>query len=184
MITSHSRPGDPPVVLGRLYRTERYVSSWARETRLTNGNGAAEIGAAQGGLPSSRTEATAFLAHLAELEADADAHRSVDGFQLFAWPAGPHHALSGRRRPTRSRSPPAESESHDLHNRAIVTARTHDSSAMIHRLDASRVARSHKRREDCLNVHDACRFAPIVEGLRKSCEGPQVAVLKKHSRIR
>jgi len=51
------------------------------ETRLTNGLGAAEIGAAQGGLVAVEDgQRPAFLARLAELEADAVPVDQLSGF--------------------------------------------------------------------------------------------------------
>jgi hypothetical protein len=51
------------------------------ETRLTNGAGAAEVGANQGGLALVEdSERAAFLAHLVELEADANKLDELSGY--------------------------------------------------------------------------------------------------------
>jgi hypothetical protein len=51
------------------------------ETRLTDGIGAAEVGAYQGGLALIEDkERPAFLAHLAELQTDAAPLDQLDGF--------------------------------------------------------------------------------------------------------
>jgi hypothetical protein len=51
------------------------------ETRLTDGAGAAEIGAQEGGLALIEDrERPAFLAHLAEIQGDATPIDALDGF--------------------------------------------------------------------------------------------------------
>jgi hypothetical protein len=75
-----ARPGDPPPSLAG-YVEPSLVFLLGTETRQTNGRGAAEAGAAQGGLALVEdSEQPAFLAHLAELEADATQLGSVSGF--------------------------------------------------------------------------------------------------------
>jgi hypothetical protein len=52
-----------------------------KDTQLTNGPGAAEVGATQGGLALVEDrEQSAFLAHLAELEADATKLDELTGY--------------------------------------------------------------------------------------------------------
>jgi hypothetical protein len=52
-----------------------------KDTRLTNGSGAAEVGAGQGGLAViEASERPAFLARLDELEADATKLDDVSGY--------------------------------------------------------------------------------------------------------
>ena len=65
------RPGDPPPALAG-YTEPSLVFLLGTETRLTDGTGAADAGAFQGGLALVEdTERPAFLARLAEIEADA-----------------------------------------------------------------------------------------------------------------
>jgi len=81
MIARHTRPGDPaPVLAG--YTEPSALFLIGTHTHLTDGNGAAEIGAAQGGLVAVQDgqQREAFLAHLADLEADAVALDTVSGF--------------------------------------------------------------------------------------------------------
>lgn len=71
LVARHALPGDPPAALAG-YTEPSLVFLLGTETRLTDGNGAAEIGSALGGLALVEdSERSAFLAHLAELEADA-----------------------------------------------------------------------------------------------------------------
>jgi 4-amino-4-deoxy-L-arabinose transferase-like glycosyltransferase len=75
-----AKPGDPPPALAG-YDEPSLVFLLGTETRQTDGRGAAEAGAAQGGLALvDDNEQSAFLAHLAELEADANQVGSVSGF--------------------------------------------------------------------------------------------------------
>ncbi len=71
---------DPPVMLAG-YTEPSAMFALGTETHLTNGYGAAEIGAAQGGLAAvEEGQRPAFLAHLAELEADATAIDAMSGY--------------------------------------------------------------------------------------------------------
>ena len=75
-----ARPGDPPPALAG-YVEPSLVFLLGTETRQANAAGAAEAGAGQGGLALVEdSERPAFLAHLAELEADAVEVGSVSGF--------------------------------------------------------------------------------------------------------
>jgi 4-amino-4-deoxy-L-arabinose transferase-like glycosyltransferase len=80
MIRRHLLPHDPAVVLAG-YTEPSAMFLLGTDTHLTNGYGAAEIGAAQGGLAAVEDgQRPAFLAHLAELEADATTIDSLSGF--------------------------------------------------------------------------------------------------------
>lgn len=80
MIASHMGQGDPPPVLAG-YTEPSAMFLIGTQTRLTNGIGAAEIGAAQGGLAAIEDgQRPRFLAHLAELEAGARPIDEVSGF--------------------------------------------------------------------------------------------------------
>jgi len=75
-----ARPGDPPPALAG-YVEPSLVFLLGTETRQTDGRGAADAGAAQGGLALVEDrEQSSFLAHLAELETDASEVGSVSGF--------------------------------------------------------------------------------------------------------
>ena len=75
-----ARPGDPPPALAG-YTEPSLVFLLGKDTRLTNGPGAAEVGASQGGLALVEdSEQSAFLAHLAELETDATKVDEVSGY--------------------------------------------------------------------------------------------------------
>jgi hypothetical protein len=75
-----SRPGDPPPALAG-YVEPSLVFLLGTETRQTDGRGAAEVGTVQGGLALvDDSERSSFLAHLAELDADASQVGSVSGF--------------------------------------------------------------------------------------------------------
>jgi 4-amino-4-deoxy-L-arabinose transferase-like glycosyltransferase len=75
-----SRPGDPPPALAG-YEEPSLVFLLGTETRQTNARGAADAGVSQGGLALVEDrERSAFLARLAELEADATEVGAVDGF--------------------------------------------------------------------------------------------------------
>jgi 4-amino-4-deoxy-L-arabinose transferase-like glycosyltransferase len=81
MVARHLRPGDPaPVLAGYIEPSAMFLIG--TQTHLTGGGyGAAEIGAAQGGLVAVQDgQRPAFLAHLAELEADAVPLDGVSGF--------------------------------------------------------------------------------------------------------
>jgi 4-amino-4-deoxy-L-arabinose transferase-like glycosyltransferase len=80
LVAKDSRPGDPPPALAG-YEEPSLLFLLGTETRLTDGFGAAEAGAGQGGLALvDDTERSKFLAHLAELEADATAVDELSGF--------------------------------------------------------------------------------------------------------
>ncbi|MBV9904535.1 MAG: glycosyltransferase family 39 protein, partial [Alphaproteobacteria bacterium] len=71
LIARHTVQGDPPPILAG-YTEPSLVFLLGTETRLTDGAGAADNGAFQGGLALIEdAERPAFLARLAELEADA-----------------------------------------------------------------------------------------------------------------
>ena len=75
-----TRPDDPPPALAG-YVEPSLVFLLGTETLQTNGRGAAEAGAAQGGLALVEDrEGGAFKARLAELDADATEVGAVDGF--------------------------------------------------------------------------------------------------------
>ena len=75
-----SRPDDPPPALAG-YVEPSLVFLLGTETRQTNGHGAADAGAAQGGLALvEEREEGAFKARLAELDGDAAEVGAVDGF--------------------------------------------------------------------------------------------------------
>jgi len=75
-----SRPDDPPPALAG-YVEPSLVFLLGSETRQTDGRGAADAGAAQGGLALVEDrEGGAFKARLAELDADATEVGAVDGF--------------------------------------------------------------------------------------------------------
>lgn len=76
----HSLPGDPPPALAG-FTEPSLVFYLGKDTRLTNGPGAAEIGAGQGGLALIEdSERQAFLARLADLEADATKLDELSGY--------------------------------------------------------------------------------------------------------
>jgi 4-amino-4-deoxy-L-arabinose transferase-like glycosyltransferase len=80
LVAKDARPGDPPPALAG-YAEPSLVFFLGSETRLTNGVGAAEVGASQGGLALVEDgERSAFLAHLAELEADANPVDELSGY--------------------------------------------------------------------------------------------------------
>ena len=80
LVARHRRPGDPPPVLAG-YTEPSAVFLLGTETRLTKGYGAAEMGAEQGGLALIEDgQRPAFLARLAELEADATGIDTLSGF--------------------------------------------------------------------------------------------------------
>ncbi|HJW42724.1 MAG TPA: glycosyltransferase family 39 protein [Rhizomicrobium sp.] len=76
----YARPGDPPVAAAG-YIEPSLMFALGSETRLTNGAGAAETGAYQGGLALVEdSERAAFLARLAELDTDAAPLDQLSGF--------------------------------------------------------------------------------------------------------
>lgn len=80
MVARHARADDPPPALAG-YTEPSLVFFLGSEVRLSDGSGAAEVGAYQGGLALIEDrERPAFLAHLAELEADAVKVDDLDGF--------------------------------------------------------------------------------------------------------
>jgi 4-amino-4-deoxy-L-arabinose transferase-like glycosyltransferase len=80
LVTKDSRPGDPPPVLAG-YEEPSLVFLLGTHTRLANGYGAAQSGADQGGLALvADSQRPAFMARLAELEADATPVDQLSGF--------------------------------------------------------------------------------------------------------
>lgn len=80
MVAKHIRHGDPPVVLAG-YTEPSAVFLLGTETHIANGDRAAEIAAEQGGLALIEDgQRPAFLAHLAEVEADATAIDAMSGY--------------------------------------------------------------------------------------------------------
>jgi 4-amino-4-deoxy-L-arabinose transferase-like glycosyltransferase len=102
-----SRPGDPPPALAG-YVEPSLVFLLGTETRQTDGRGAAEVGTAQGGLALVEDrERSSFVAHLAELDADASQVGSVSGFNYSR--GRPVHIRIYRVTPVREETlPPAE----------------------------------------------------------------------------
>ena len=107
MIRQHLRPNDPPVVLSG-YTEPSAVFLLGTQTHLANGYGAAEIGAAQGGLAAVEDgQRPRFLAHLAELEADATPIDSMSGFN-YSRGRPVHITLYRLTPPHQETSPPQE----------------------------------------------------------------------------
>lgn len=80
LVAKDTRPGDPPPALAG-FTEPSLVFLLGKDIRLTNGPGAAEVGATQGGLALVEDrEQSAFLAHLAELETDATKVDELSGF--------------------------------------------------------------------------------------------------------
>jgi hypothetical protein len=80
LIAKYAKPGDPPPIAAG-YTEPSLKFALGTETRLTDGHGAADVGAYQGGLALIEdSERPAFLAHLAEIEADAVPLDGIDGF--------------------------------------------------------------------------------------------------------
>jgi 4-amino-4-deoxy-L-arabinose transferase-like glycosyltransferase len=80
LLVKDALPGDPPPALAG-YAEPSMVFYLGKDTRLTNGSGAAAVGAAQGGLALIEdNERPAFLARLVELEADATKLDEVSGY--------------------------------------------------------------------------------------------------------
>jgi len=107
MILQHLRPHDPAVALAG-YTEPSAMFLLGTDTHLTNGYGAAEIGAAQGGLAAVEDgQRPAFLAHLAELEADATPIDAIDGFN-YSRGRPVHITLYRVTPPHQENSPPQE----------------------------------------------------------------------------
>jgi len=80
LLAKDARPGDPPPALAG-YEEPSLVFFLGSDTRLTNGSGAADAGANQGGLALVEdSERSAFLARLAEVEADATRVDELSGY--------------------------------------------------------------------------------------------------------
>jgi 4-amino-4-deoxy-L-arabinose transferase-like glycosyltransferase len=80
LVAAHSRPGDPPPALAG-FTEPSLVFALGKDVVLADGAGAAEAGAERGGLALIEDRARgAFLARLAELEADAVPVASLSGF--------------------------------------------------------------------------------------------------------
>jgi 4-amino-4-deoxy-L-arabinose transferase-like glycosyltransferase len=80
LVAKDARPGDPPPALAG-YAEPSMVFHLGKDTRLTNGSGAAAVGAVQGGLAVIEdSERPAFLARLAELEAGVTKLEEVSGY--------------------------------------------------------------------------------------------------------
>jgi len=80
LVAKDARAGDPPPALAG-YTEPSMVFYLGKDARLTNGFGAAESGAGQGGLVVIEdSERRAFLDHLAELEANATKLDEVSGY--------------------------------------------------------------------------------------------------------
>jgi 4-amino-4-deoxy-L-arabinose transferase-like glycosyltransferase len=101
-----SVPGDPPPSLAG-YLEPSLVFLLGSETRQTDGHGAADAGAAQGGLALVEDrEQGAFKARLAELEADATEVGALDGFNYSR--GRKVHIRIWRVAPVREMPPPPE----------------------------------------------------------------------------
>jgi 4-amino-4-deoxy-L-arabinose transferase-like glycosyltransferase len=80
LVAKDAHRGDPPPVLAG-YTEPSLVFLLGTDTRLTDGTGAAEVGAYQGGLALIEdSERSGFLAHLGEIEADAVPVDQLSGF--------------------------------------------------------------------------------------------------------
>jgi 4-amino-4-deoxy-L-arabinose transferase-like glycosyltransferase len=80
LVAKDARPGDPPPALAG-YLEPSMVFYLGKDTRLTDGPGAAAVGAVQGGLAVIEdSERRAFLARLAELETGATKIDEVSGY--------------------------------------------------------------------------------------------------------
>jgi hypothetical protein len=80
MVVANTQPGDPPPALAG-YEEPSLVFALGADVVLTNGTGAANAGAKSGGLALVEDqEKGAFLARLAELQADATPVGALDGF--------------------------------------------------------------------------------------------------------
>jgi 4-amino-4-deoxy-L-arabinose transferase-like glycosyltransferase len=107
LVAKYTRAGDPPPALAG-YTEPSMVFYLGEDTRLTDGSGAAETGAGQGGLVLVEdSEQLAFLDHLAELEANATKLDEVSGYNYSR--GKPVHVTVYRVTPTRViTEPPAE----------------------------------------------------------------------------
>ncbi|HEX4862201.1 MAG TPA: glycosyltransferase family 39 protein [Rhizomicrobium sp.] len=107
MIASHMRKDDPPPVLAG-YTEPSAMFLIGTQTRLTDGTLAAEIGAAQGGLVAVEDgQRSPFLAHLAEMEADAKPIDAISGFN-YSRGRNVHITLYRVTPPRQITSPPQE----------------------------------------------------------------------------
>ena len=80
LVAAASRPGDPPLALAG-YQEPSMLFAFGKDTKLADGAGAADAGAASGGLALVEDEALGdFLARLAELQADATMVGDLRGF--------------------------------------------------------------------------------------------------------
>jgi 4-amino-4-deoxy-L-arabinose transferase-like glycosyltransferase len=80
LVSEHAQPGDPPPVAAG-FTEPSLVFALGADTRLADGEGAAALGARDGGLALiEERERGAFLAGLAERQADATAVASMSGF--------------------------------------------------------------------------------------------------------
>jgi 4-amino-4-deoxy-L-arabinose transferase-like glycosyltransferase len=80
LVARNVRAGDPPPALAG-YAEPSLVFFLGKDVRLTNGPGAAEAGANQGGLALVEDgERSTFLAHLSDLETDARKVGELSGF--------------------------------------------------------------------------------------------------------
>jgi 4-amino-4-deoxy-L-arabinose transferase-like glycosyltransferase len=80
LVPRYGRPGDPPPVLAG-FEEPSLVFALGADTQLSDGAGAAALGAAGGGLALVEdNERGAFLAGLAERQADASALTALDGY--------------------------------------------------------------------------------------------------------
>ena len=80
LVFEHAQPGDPPPVAAG-FTEPSLVFALGADTRLADGEGAAALGARDGGLALiEERERGAFLAGLAERQADATAVASMSGF--------------------------------------------------------------------------------------------------------
>jgi hypothetical protein len=80
LVAAASRPGDPPLALAG-YQEPSMLFAFGKDTVLADGAGAADAGAAYGGLALVEDEALGdFLARLAELQADATMVGDLRGF--------------------------------------------------------------------------------------------------------
>lgn len=80
LVAATRQPGDPPLVLAG-YQEPSMLFAFGKDVRLTDGAGAADAGVKSGGLILVEDgEQGAFLARLAELQADANALADLGGF--------------------------------------------------------------------------------------------------------
>ncbi|HVE05407.1 MAG TPA: glycosyltransferase family 39 protein [Rhizomicrobium sp.] len=107
LVGKSTRPDDPPPALAG-YEEPSMVFYLGKDTRLTNGSGAAEVGAAQGGLAVIEDSARpAFMAHLADVDANAIKLDEVSGYNYSK--GRPVHITIYRVTPTHDiTEPPSE----------------------------------------------------------------------------